>query len=765
MNRAIAIGVSISAVIILSGCMNSKEGYLAKGNKFYAAAKYEDAALNYRKATQKDPRFGEAYYRLGLVSIKLNQGQQAYDALFHAAQLMPANFEAKEKFADVCLSFYLADPNHPRALYTQLQTLSGELLANNKNSYEGLIIKGYLASSDRKPKDAILFFRRATDQDSKDAGVVTELVESLLQDGQTQAAVTLASNLIQTRKTSYGRVYDLMYDYYSRAGSDEDARQVLELKVANNPADTGSIVQLARHYHRIGNNDAMIETLRRLEDAKRFPDGQLAIGNFQLSLGNYADAIRIYRAGLESNPKTPGKLAYQKGILAALIGQGRKDEAVHLAETALKESPKDAEITRLHAGLLLETGKRENGEEAARELEALYSQNPNDVSLLFQLGQAYRLKGETASARRKLQEAIGKKSDFIQARYEVAELNLVDHLPNDALQQANQILMIHPSDRRARLLRTRALIGAGNVAAARAELLQLLKQSPEDSEAQLQLGFLALAERNYSQAIEILSKQREHGDIAAFVGLAKAYLHEKQIDAARATLAEGLKKWPDSTTLLEQLADTEVIAGHYDAAASDYQILLDRDPKSVELLRRLAELADRRGDSGSELRFAAKAREVAPNDAPVALLHAASLAKAGKTEEAKAEYLRAVKLNPDYAPALNNAAYFLAETGGDLDEALRLARHALEKAPGQPYFSDTIGYIYLKKGLEESAIQTLENVVRKYPTFGGCRYHLGLALYEKGDRNAARKELQLALTGNLTVQERQRVRELLNKIG
>jgi len=28
-----------------------------------------DAILNYRKATQKDPKLGEAYYRLGLASL------------------------------------------------------------------------------------------------------------------------------------------------------------------------------------------------------------------------------------------------------------------------------------------------------------------------------------------------------------------------------------------------------------------------------------------------------------------------------------------------------------------------------------------------------------------------------------------------------------------------------------------------------------------------------------------------------------------------
>jgi tetratricopeptide (TPR) repeat protein len=124
-----------------------------------------------------------------------------------------------------------------------------------------------------------------------------------------------------------------------------------------------------------------------------------------------------------------------------------------------------------------------------------------------------------------------------------------------------------------------------------------------------------------------------------------------------------------------------------------------------------------------------------------------------------------VKAHPDNAPALNNAAFFLADTGGDLDEALRLAKHALEKVPGQPGFSDTVGYIYLKKGLNDSAVLTFTNLARKYP-HAIFHYHLGLALYMKGEKAAARKELQSALaSGHPSTEDKARIHELLEKLG
>jgi tetratricopeptide (TPR) repeat protein len=114
---------------------------------------------------------------------------------------------------------------------------------------------------------------------------------------------------------------------------------------------------------------------------------------------------------------------------------------------------------------------------------------------------------------------------------------------------------------------------------------------------------------------------------------------------------------------------------------------------------------------------------------------------------------------------LNNTAYLLADMGGDLDEALRLAKSALEKSPEQSAYTDTIGYVYLKKGLKDSAIQTFSALVRKNPHFAIYRYHLGLALYENGDKAAARRELQTALADHPSRQDAQRINELLKKLG
>jgi tetratricopeptide (TPR) repeat protein len=765
MTRAACLGFLLVSLLAACGCGTTKQAYLAKGNKLVAAGKYREAELNYRAAIQKDRRYGEAYYRLGLAAMQLEQGREAYDALSRAVQLLPANSEAKLKFADVCLSLYLADPKHSQRLYTQIGNLADEFLSKDRDSYEGLMLRGYLASTDRKPKDAIQYFRQALGRDPSNDGVVTELAHLLIQEGDVQEGEQLALDLITRKKTSYGPAYDLMYGFYLNANRPADAENILKAKVSNNRKNADYVLQLARHYDREHNASGMTGALRRLlDDPKDFPQALLWVGDFYLGQRDYAEAIRNYQQGANASREPKTKAVYEIRNVLALLSEGKNEDALRLTEQLRRENPNDNAILRIHADLLLDSGKPEHADVIVREFQALLTQNPKDASVRMQLGRAYRLKGDWESARNQFLEAIHQRHDLVAARYELAEINLVQHRPQEAVLQASEILNTQPDDRRARLLYSSGLIGTGDAETARGVLTRLIQDFPHDPEPQLQMGFLALAEKKFPRAIDILDQHRAGGDARVFAALANAYVHEKQFDRARAILQEGLGKWPNSTVLLEQSADTEALSGHYDLALAQYQKLLPGDPKSVVLRRRLAEVSDLAGDHSRALAYYQEAHRLAPDDVAVAVNLADALTRAGRLEEARALYRDVAKAHPDNAPALNNVAFFLADTGGDLDEALRLAKNALSKIPGEASFSDTVGYIYLKKGMLDSAIQSFSTLTQRYPTSAVFRYHLGLALFQKGEKAVARKELQAALANHPSPQETLEIRELLHEI-
>jgi len=765
MQKVVTISVSVALMAMLGGCTLSKQSYLLKGDKLVAEGKYEDAVLNYRKAIQRDPNFGEAYYRLGLAALKMQHGRDAFEALFRATQLLPRNLDAKQKFAELCVGFYLADPTRPQALYTQIVRLSDELLSQNPASYDGLMLKGYISSTNNKPKEAIEFFRRALAVDSSSQSVASELVSLLIQDGQTVEAERVAKNLMTTKRSTYGPLYDLMFDFYNTTERDADAERTLQLKVANNPGRADYILQVAGYYNRQHKAPQMVGALDGLlRNPNYFPDGQLWVGNFYLGSGDYAEALRHYQQGIGSSRSAATKTAYRKGMIAVLLAQGNKDAAAQLSAEALQENPNDDGLLALDAEVILSIGKRENADRAVAELARLVHKTPNHASLRLQYGRAYRLKGDLVHAREQLAEAIRQQGDLTVARFELADLSFAEHQPQQALQQAVDILRLNPGDRRAKLLRTRALIETGDLAPARAELTELLKQTPSDSEAQTQQGLLHFAEKNYSAAIATLNQQRGSHDPRVYAALASAHMHLQQFDAARLDIRDGLVQSPNSPVLLEQMADNEALSGHFELAENGYEKLLAADPKSIPLHRRMVEVAGLAGDRNKELLYARQAHALSPNDLAATVTFAAALAHNGKLAEARTEYERAVQTHPDSAPALNNVAFFLADSGGDLDEALRLARRALASAPDQPDFADTVGYIYLKKGMYDTAIQTFRGLARRFPAYAGFHYHLGLALFEKGEKAAARKELQTAMAGRATAEDKQRIQELLNRL-
>jgi Flp pilus assembly protein TadD len=136
----------------------------------------------------------------------------------------------------------------------------------------------------------------------------------------------------------------------------------------------------------------------------------------------------------------------------------------------------------------------------------------------------------------------------------------------------------------------------------------------------------------------------------------------------------------------------------------------------------------------------------------------------GQQDEAVKLFRHAQELQPDDPRVLNNLARAIVETNGNIDEALRLAQLAVKSSPNQPNFTDTLGWIYLKKNLTDGALQLFNTLVRKHPDDPTFRYHLGAALFQKGDMQGARIALQVALDNKPAKDEAAQIRGLLARL-
>ena len=75
----------------------------------------------------------------------------------------------------------------------------------------------------------------------------------------------------------------------------------------------------------------------------------------------------------------------------------------------------------------------------------------------------------------------------------------------------------------------------------------------------------------------------------------------------------------------------------------------------------------------------------------------------GEKEKAYKAYNSALKVNPRYAPVLNNYAYYLSLEGKNLKKAYNMSSIAVEQEPDNSTYLDTLGWILYLRGMSKEA--------------------------------------------------------------
>ena len=108
-----------------------------------------------------------------------------------------------------------------------------------------------------------------------------------------------------------------------------------------------------------------------------------------------------------------------------------------------------------------------------------------------------------------------------------------------------------------------------------------------------------------------------------------------------------------------------------------------------------------------------------------------------KKEASIEEMKTVISLDAKDANALNYLGYTYAELGENLDEAERLIKEALKQKPDDGYITDSLGWVYFKKGLLTKALKYLEKAVRLVPDDPIILEHLGDTYLKISDKKKA----------------------------
>jgi beta-lactamase regulating signal transducer with metallopeptidase domain/Tfp pilus assembly protein PilF len=203
-----------------------------------------------------------------------------------------------------------------------------------------------------------------------------------------------------------------------------------------------------------------------------------------------------------------------------------------------------------------------------------------------------------------------------------------------------------------------------------------------------------------------------------------------------------------------------------EAIATFTRLIPDATDKRTkgDLYARLGEACASKGDFPAAINAMEQAVALLPANTAAITRLALLYDSQGDLVQARRNYQRAIALDSNNPLALNNLAYLLAETNGDLNMALTYARNAQRQLPNFAEVNDTIGWIYLKMGLVSDAAGAFKILTEAMPTNPVYRYHYALALFQQGDRPGAFLQCKTAEVSRPTPELEKQIRALMDKI-
>jgi putative PEP-CTERM system TPR-repeat lipoprotein len=508
---------------------------------------------------------------------------------------------------------------------------------------------------------------------------------------------------------------------YLAAGRDADAAGLLRDSFAGGSTPLeASLLQLFADI-RLGTPDSAAAT-QLIAEFPREPRALTAVAIYSQLRGDNRRARELFEQAGEL--ETSGATA-RLFVAAALVQEGRRQEAEQLLTKVVAEQPANAQALTALAELLAARGAYD---EAARLLERVIAQSPATAQRL-PLAQLRIRQGDFAAAKLQLDAAATVAPDNPEVIAVRGLLAFSEGRAGEAVSLLRRAEAELPNRLGVSLALARAQLASGQADAARTNLRRLLALAPRSLPVRLVLGDAELKLGNAAEALSIAAALK-----ADYPALSGGYLLE---------------------------ANAQIATRRYAAAADTLTTAFDRDPTWPVLARLVAvlQLAGRPDEAlrATEAWVAANPRHVAGT-----LMVAGLLQDARRYDESLRAYEATLSLDDDNVVALNNAAWLsqqLAKPG-----ALALAERAYALAPDNAAVLDTLGWILVGEKRERDAIGHLSKASQLAPQVPEIRYHFAKALVALGRSVEARSVLTPLLAEGRDFEDRAEARRLLDSL-
>jgi tetratricopeptide (TPR) repeat protein len=738
LKRLAALSVVAVASLLAVACQSDptvrKQQYLESGNRYSADGKYPHAIIEYRNAVDIDPTFGEARKRLAEAYMRSGEAPHALEEYIRAADLLPNDVELQ-----LTAGTYLLAARKPEDALAR----ADNALKQQPDNIHALLLRGNALAGLSSFDDALKAIEQAIQLDPQRGTSFTQLGLVEFARGRRSEAEVAFLKAVQLAPKSI-ETYLALGNFYWSLGKAAETQKAFQGALDVDPKNGIANRAMAAFSIATGKyRDAEPYFVRLAESGD--PNAVFALTDYYIASGRAKDAV----TRLEADGKTLKDVPNVGQRLArAYAAAGDTTRAKALVEQVLAGNPAAVDAQLLKSQLLLNEGHRD---EAYAAVKATASSNPESAEAQFALARMYAALGDIAAAEAAYRDVLRLNPRAAAAQVAIAKLQLSSGNREASLKTVEEVTRKQPQNIEARLQLVRSLIASKNLQRADRELAELHTAYPNNGGIHVQTGMVALLKDDIATARSSFERAESLDPksidlLAAWVALD---LKTRNIAGAKARIEQRLKEGPTPTVLLLG-ARTFIAAKDHPAAEKLLRQVIELDASLLPPYDMLGQLyiAQKKLDE-ARTEFEALAKRQAKPVSALTMTGMILLAQ-GQTELAQKRFEEVLAIDPRAVIAANNLAWMYAESGDNLDTALKLAQVATAQAPDQPELMDTLGWVYYKKNLPELAIPLFDRCVKKSPTEASFHHHLGLAYLKSGDveRGHAALRRGLAVASN-----------------
>jgi tetratricopeptide (TPR) repeat protein len=728
-----AVGLALTVTACSPDPQKAKLRFFQSGEAYFTQRNYAEAIVQYRNAVARDGSYGEARFKLGQAYEATGDLRNAIREYVRAADLMPKNVPAQIAAARLLIEA----GQFPEAKERALTALSED----SKNA-EALILLGNALAGMKDLDGAVKEVEKAIDTDPTRVLSYGNLGLLEIAKGNKAGAEAAFKRAIEISPKS-AQAHLSLANYYWASERPADAEKEFKTALTLEPKSVSGNRGLALFYFNAHREKEAEQYLKAYADITSETGPRLILIDFYLSTNKVAEASAV----LNQLQQTKDGFAPAKMRFAAIdFAAGRQDNAFKKVDEVLARDPHDENA-------LLEKGRffmaQAKPAEAVKLADLVLKGNANSAPAHFLRAASLEGTGELDDAIQSFQEVIRLDPSAFQPQLRLATLYLRRRNPKAAAELLGQVLKKQPQSGAAHYWYARTLLRLGDLVDTEREVAELVKDNPSSPDTQTLLGDFYWEKHDWARSRAAYTKalDLQPSSLDALSGLVRVNMVENKLPVARQLIDARSPQNSKDERLLLLAGSTYYLIGDFKQSEITFRRVLDVNPASLEAYNRLARLyltQHRLDEAKQDYEDAVKQQ---PKIAVAAsTMVGVILTMQNKPAEARKSYEQALALNSKAAVAANNLAWIYAENGGaNLDVALQLAQTAKAQLPENAQTSDTLGWIYYKKGLGTLAIQALRQSVEQDPKNAVVHYHLGLAYVQAGERKLGAQSLQEAL--------------------